>query len=239
MEAGFADLAQAYIDRYRFSSRRNLTSWIGMELDWDEDYCRRVAAFFEQAPLLDYSPSLAELYDRFAWENLQQYRVVLDAGITVRPWLARGQPYRRSDELRASVRATGVLYVYPTSSGHGPGPPRGFHPMRKPSGVVADGVELCHNDVFRVVHDVFGHIVSGSGFSPRGEFKAAFCHMGMYSDDVHPVLFTEHIAQICWYFFGPHARERRYPPQKVFEYPRSYLDRFRDLFVPPRQSNLI
>jgi len=97
-----------------------------------------------------------------------------------------------------------------------------------------DGVQLCHNDVFRAAHDIFGHVVPGNSFSADGEFKASFCHMWLYSEDVHPVLFTEQIAQICWYFFGPHRAaggRPRYPKQKVFEFPRHYLDTFKNLFV--------
>ncbi|WP_240772240.1 crotonobetainyl-CoA--carnitine CoA-transferase [Nocardia sp. CS682] len=230
MEADLADLAQAYVDRHRPSGGYRIAASATSTLDWDEDYCRRVAAYFEQAPRLAYDTALAQRYDRFKRENLQQYRLVVDAGIVVRPWLAAGQPYRRSAELRASVRKYGELYVYLTSSGHGPVPDKEFHPMLEPSGIVVDGVEFSHNDVFRVVHDVFGHVLSGRGFSARGEFGAAFCHMGMYSADVHPVLFTEQIAQICWFFFGPCAHQRRYPPQKVFEFPGHYLAEFRKLF---------
>ncbi|MFI9402008.1 crotonobetainyl-CoA--carnitine CoA-transferase [Nocardia sp. NPDC052316] len=231
MEADLADLAQAYVDRHRPSHGHRIAASPTYALDWDEDYCRRVAAYFERAPRLAYDASLAQRYDRFKWENLQQYQVVVDAGIAVRPWLAAGQPYRSSAELRASVRNAGELYVYLTSSGHGPVRDKEFHPMLEPSGIVVDGTEFSHNDVFRVVHDVFGHVLSGRGFSARGEFEAAFCHMGMYSAAVHPVLFTEQIAQICWFFFGPCAHERRYPPQKVFEFPARYLAEFRKLFA--------
>ncbi|PXX70606.1 hypothetical protein DFR70_10125 [Nocardia tenerifensis] len=230
MEAELADLAQAYVDRHWPSNGHRISSRATCTLDWDEDYCRRVAAYFEKAPRLAYDTVLVRRYDQFKRENLQQYRVVVDAGITVRPWLTPGQPYRGSAELRASVRTTGELYVYLTSAGHGPEPDERFHPMLEPSGIVVDGVELSHNDVFRVVHDAFGHVMSGRGFSARGEFGAAFCHMGMYSADVHPVLFTEQVAQICWFFFGPRSAERRYPPQKVFEFPTHYLTEFRSLF---------
>ncbi|MBF6129684.1 crotonobetainyl-CoA--carnitine CoA-transferase [Nocardia brasiliensis] len=230
MAAELADLAQAYVDHHLPADGGALAASAACTLDWDEDYCRRVAAYFDQAPRLAYDPPLARRYDRFKRENLQQYAVVADAGIAVRPWPAPGQPYRSSAELRASVRTRGELYVYLTSAGHGPGPDKEFHPLLEPSGIVVEGVELCHNDVFRVVHDVFGHVMSGHGFSARGEFGAAFCHMGMYSASVHPVLFTEQVAQICWYFFGPYADERRYPPQKVFQFPRRYLTEFRKLF---------
>lgn len=231
MDSVLAGLAQAHLDRH-CPAGASISSVATAELRWDEGYCRRVAEYFDSAPSRDLGVALTRRYDAFKQENLRHYRLLSEAGITVRPWPVSGQPYRTSAELRASVRATGVLYVYLTSAGHGPGPAGGEHPMLAGSGIVVDGVELCHNDVFRVVHDVFGHVMSGHGFSPRGEFRASYCHLRMYPESVHPVLFTEQIAQICWFFYGPRAAERRYPEQKVFAFPRRYLDEFRSLFTP-------
>ncbi|WP_225732134.1 MULTISPECIES: crotonobetainyl-CoA--carnitine CoA-transferase [unclassified Nocardia] len=236
MGVDLGNRAQAYLDRYLPGSGPGIAALATYRLSWDEQFCHRVATYFEHAPRMAWEARLAERYARFKRENLRQYRMIVDSGIAVRPWLGEGQPYGGSAQLRQSVRADSVLYVYLTTTAHGPGPAAGDHPMLEPSGVVVDGVEFRHNDLFRAVHDIFGHVLSRSGFGPRGEFMAAFCHMGMYSAAVHPVVFTEHVAQICWYFYGPRAHERRYPPQKVFEYPPDYLDRFRTLFTPPSRQ---
>jgi hypothetical protein len=216
----------------------------------DERYCRRVAAYYDRAPRMAYDAGLRRRYDRLKLQNLRQYEAIVGAGVEIEPWLGAGQPYRDSRELCERVRATRRLRVYLTRSGHGPSPAAGYHPMREPSGVSAGGVELCHNDVFRVVHDVFGHVMFGNGFGPRGEFLAAFCHMHMYSADVHPVLFTEQVAQICWFFHGPHLLDRTgalprrgdpgyvppprrpYPEQKAFMFPERFLDAFTEMFRP-------
>jgi hypothetical protein len=224
-------VAQEYVDRWLPGPGEPVAERMRARLRSDEAYCRRVAGYFEHAPRRDLGERLARRYVRFTRENLRQYQAIRDAGITVRPWLAGGQPYRGSAELRAAVRERGVLHVHLTRAGHGPGPVDSGHPLLGASGIVVDGVELCHNDVFRVVHDVFGHVMTGRGFSARGELAASYCHLRMYSENVHPVVFTEQIAQICWYFYGPHATgERRYPEQKVFEFPRPFLDAFTSLF---------
>jgi hypothetical protein len=233
VDAELIGLAQAYLERRGargVDGPDSIAATPRWSLDWDEVYCRRVADHFDRAPLFACDSALSRLYDRFKRENLQQYQVVLDAGIAVEPWLRPGQPYRGSAELRAAVRNTGVLHVYLTSSGHGTEPAPREHPMLAPSGVEAGGVPFTHNDVFRAVHDIFGHVMFGHDFSPRGEFRAAFTHLRMYPGAVHPVLFTEHLAQICWFFFGPHAGERRYPPQKVVRLPGSLLAAYRGLF---------
>jgi hypothetical protein len=214
----------------------------------DERFCRRVAAHYDRAPALRYGPALRRRYDALKAQNLAQYESVVAAGIEVEPWSGHDRPYRDSRQLRQSVRATRRLRVHLTSGAHGPGPPTGFHPMREPAGVTAQGVELCHNDVFRVVHDIFGHVMFGHGFGPRGEFLASYCQMTMYPAEVHPVLFTEQIGQICWFYYGPHLLDasgtlpgpgdsgyvpparRPYPEQKVFAYPDHFLGTFRSMF---------
>ncbi|TVT45969.1 crotonobetainyl-CoA--carnitine CoA-transferase [Amycolatopsis rhizosphaerae] len=231
MDAADAYVARLFPDRARRGeslSRRGRA-----RMRWNPDYCRGVACSFDRAPHLAYDSRLSRLYHRFKCETRRQYDVIRDAGITVEPWVRPGQPYRDSGALRAAVLSTGILYVYLTDSGHGAGR-TGYHPMLATTGISVRGVEFRYNDVFRAVHDVFGHVMFGNDFSARGEFRAAFCHMGMYTPEIHPVLFTEQVAQISWYYFGPHLKRgepRRYPDQKVFRFPPSFLDEFRGMFV--------
>ena len=239
-DAGFIEVAQGYVNRSAPS--RTPESLASAPLRWDERYCRQVALWFDQGPTLAYGSRLRRRYDRFKQENIDQYHAITRTGIKVEPWHGPGQPYRGSADLRQSVRSSGVLRVFRTAAGHGPGRSDAFHPMREPSGISVAGVEFSHNDIFRAVHDIFGHVMFDNSFSARGEFRASHCHMWMYSADVHPVLFTEQIAQICWFYFGPHLTGgrpvRRYPVQKVFEFPQRFLDRFGSLFAPsvPEES---
>lgn len=258
--------AQAYVDRWLGSARssargRPIARLAEAVVRRDERYCRETAAYYDAAPLFAYDAALQQSYNNFKLQSLRQYQAIVEAGIEVEPWLGDGQPYANSRQLREHVRRTGKLRLYLTGSGHGPsgdtdssdGP--GFHPLREPSGVSAEGVELCHNDVYRAVHDIFGHVMFGSGFGPYGEFLAAFCHLHMYSPDTHPVLFTEHVGQICWFFYGPHLADatgalpgkgeagyvppgrRPYPPQKVFAFPTRFLDGFTSMFQLQRSSD--
>ena len=220
----------------------------GLEALPDEPFCRDVADRFDRMPPISYDRALARRYDRLKRETRVQYQAVLEAGIEVEPWLKPGQPYRDSADLVRNVRRTGTIQVFLTRDGHGPVDGAGFHPMREPSGVTARGVELSHNDLFRVVHDVFGHVMFGHGFGPAGEFKAAYCQMALLSDTARPVVFTEQVAQTCWFFYGPHLRDgsgrvrrpgdpgylpprrRPFPEQKVFPAERSDVDAFESMF---------
>ncbi|MFD9737214.1 crotonobetainyl-CoA--carnitine CoA-transferase [Umezawaea sp. NPDC059074] len=241
--ADFDAVMRSYVEGHPQLSGTSVEQLAAPKLTVDERFCRDMADLFDRAPMLDWTDDLVERYEMFKRENLKQYRVIRAEGLDVRPWNAPRGPYRDSRHLVRSVRETGVLRVHLTSAGHGPGPATGFHPLRTPSGVVEHGVELTHNDVFRVVHDVFGHVVRGNGFGPRGEFRAARAHLAMYPAAVGPVLVVEQVAQICWFFYGPHLRvdgrlptrgepgytppdRRPYAEQKVFPLERHHVARF-------------
>ncbi len=173
---------------------------------------------------------------------------MLEAGIAVEPWLHPGPPYRDSDELVRMVRQTRTIRVLLTRDEHGPPGAAGFHPLREPSGITAAGVPLLYNDLVRTVHDLFGHVMFGAGFGLAGELKAAYSHLALHSEDARSVLFNEQVAQICWFYFGPHLRDgagrlrkpgergylapraRPYPEQKVYPGDPEDLARFRRMF---------
>lgn len=247
----YVAMAQSYVDRHPALPPVSIRRLGRLRLNLDEWYCREVADLFEAAPVLAWSAGLADDYELFKRENLAQYSVIRREGVDVRPWPHSSQPYRGSRDLVRRVRRTGILHVFLTAAGHGPdagpGARTAFHPLRESAGVVEHGVELTHNDIFRVVHDIFGHVVHGNGFGPRGEFLATRCHLAMYAERAHRVLLTEQLGQICWFFYGPHLRvgdrlpapgepghldpaRRPYARQKVFPFPRGHADTFKHLF---------
>lgn len=256
-------LVQSYTDQWTTSAHSFSTGIIhckllsplaGVRIRLDENFCREVATHYEYAPALDLRDGLLAAYDVLKRQTLQQYHAIVNGGIEIRPWRGSEQPYRDSWQLRHSVSQTRKLYVYLTSAGHGRTEPS-FHPLREPSGVRVDGVEFCYNDLFRATHDVFGHIMFGNGFGPKGEFLAVFCQMHLYSQEAHHPLFTEQIGQICWFYYGAHLldctgrlpergtsgyvppSQRPYAEQKVFVFPQQFLDRFRDLFELERSPD--
>ncbi|GAA2714978.1 hypothetical protein ACFY2R_21640 [Micromonospora olivasterospora] len=244
-----AAVAQRYVDRRPWlpGHGTSLSRLAEVPAPRCEELALRVAAAYDRAGGRPEAAALAG-YVRFAAENLAQFRALTAAGMRVVPWRGPGQPYRDSADLRERVRRTRTLAVYLTRDGHGPGPSTAPHPLREPSPVTVDGVVFTHNDVFRAVHDLFGHVMLGNSFGPRGEFRAAWCHLRMYSRQAHPVLFAEQVGQICWFFYGPHllgadGRPRRpgdpgylppsrrpYPEQKVTLLDGRLLDEFTSLF---------
>lgn len=64
-----------------------------------------------------------------------------------------------------------------------------------------DGIRhaLYANDIFRAVHDYFGHLSSGGNFSERGEKVAYLSHRALFSPLAHEALFTETVMQRAYY----------------------------------------
>ena len=210
----------------------------------DVDYCMAIADHYDRASDRSGDPALGRSYDVLARDVKRQYETVLRAGISVEPWPGPGQPYRGSAELIGHVLSSGTIWLYPTQAGFGSGSVTADHPLREPARVRAGGLDLCHNDLLRVVHDLFGHVLQRASFGPAGEFLAAYEHMRICATEAAPVLFAEHVAQVCWFYFGPHLRDRHgrlprrgdpgylpperrpYPEQKVVAIPDDLLERF-------------
>lgn len=83
------------------------------------------------------------------------------------------------------------------------------HPMLQPTNIVHNGRRLLANDVFRVVHDYFGHVKEGNGFRADGEFNAYRIHKPMYSPEARKALATETLGQNAWVNYGPHGEANR------------------------------
>jgi hypothetical protein len=74
------------------------------------------------------------------------------------------------------------LWFLPTESAFGSGGEIS-HPMLADTGLkTVDGHPLLVNDVFRIVHDFYGHTQHGFQFGPVGEYNAFREHAQMYSD---------------------------------------------------------
>lgn len=249
LEARLLAGAQRWCERRGRRSARRAAALSRLVAVPDEDVCGDFADRFERQPRVAWDRALARRYRQLQRETRELYDVVLDAGVVVEPWLGPGQPYRDSAELVREVRETGTLRVFLTRDGHGPPGSNGFHPMREPAGVEAGGVELTHNDLFRAVHDAFGHVMLGHGFGPAGELSAAYCQMALLSEPARSVAFAEQVAQTCWFFYGPHLRDaagrlrrpgdpgyvppprRPFPPQKVFAASRRDMAAFERMVV--------
>ncbi|MEM7089462.1 MAG: hypothetical protein AAF496_07780 [Pseudomonadota bacterium] len=149
-------------------------------------------------------------YRQLMGEMYCQYRFVTEAlDVRITPYFGEGEPYEDSDAMRADVADNNHLYFLTTTDdafGSGWGDVSGNW-MGQTTGVRIDGYEMLVNDMFRAVHDFFGHAVPGTSFSANGEERAWFCHSQMCSPLARVALTTETRGQNTWVNFGPHMQD--------------------------------
>lgn len=172
---------------------------------------RALAWEYERVQHLPGRLEVRAAYRALILETRAQFDYAAAAGIRFR----FGKGYPDSAAMRAAVKA-GELEVFPTAEGFdasaGPG-----NPMLEDSGIRWDGRPVLVNDIFRAVHDVYGHCVTGSGFGPVGEEWAFRAHAGLFSPLALRALTTETRGQNSWVNFGPYGeRNRSFPLETVY-----------------------
>ena len=91
-----------------------------------------------------------------------------------------------------------------------------INPMLSKSGRVnSAGEEMLNNDVFRVVHDVYGHVKNENGFGPLGEETAYANHREMFSPLANKALATETRGQNSYVNYGPNGEFNRANPENT------------------------
>jgi hypothetical protein len=207
-----------------------------------ESQLKRIADFFQNEAKHDpTNPEVRASYDALADETLAQYRAMERAGIKIEPFSGEGEPYKSSADMMADVRDNKHLFFFLTDKAFGEGEQPSENALTQKSGVRINGSELLFNDLFRAVHDYFGHTARGFEFGPRGEFNAWKSHSKMFSDEAQGALAAETLAQNAWVNFGPHMRnkdgavpkkgeegfispqDRPFAEQKNFVLPSEYL----------------
>lgn len=162
-----------------------------------------IADVFEAAPMVSEEWGVRLAYSALAAETFEQFDLLKRLGFTFQPWSGEGQPYRDSASMSNDV-ARMHLWYFPTLAGFGENETRG-HPLQE----TPAGADRCANDLFRCVHDVFGHAMHGYGFGARGEHNAWATHSAMFSPLAARAMGWETRGQNSWVNYGPHLRDRK------------------------------
>jgi hypothetical protein len=65
------------------------------------------------------------------------------------------------------------------------------------------------NDLFRAVHDAFGHGLEGAGFRSQGEENAWQAHARLFTGSALAALTTETRGQNSWLNYGPYGEQNK------------------------------
>jgi len=177
----------------------NLTFYI------DKEQGKKIADAFERMPDNPTDPKVVKAYDALAKETKEQYEWLVSKGYKIEPWKGKGQPYPNSEAVVKDIADNKHLYFFLTDEGFGSGV-SASHPLLKETGIIVDGVNLKYNDLFRGVHDMFGHAKMGNNFGALGEENAWRIHSQMFSPEARKAMTTETRGQNSWVNFGPQMR---------------------------------
>ena len=158
-----------------------------------------------------YGPHVQRSYNALKHQTREQWDHMHANGYKAEPWVNDGQPYANSAALMHDLAANKHIYFFPTLGTSGAsygesGDEPTEHPMLEPAGIAINGKHLTYNDMFRAVHDFYGHGAHGYQFGPVGEENAWRKHRTMFSMEAVPALTSETRGQNSWINFGKHLR---------------------------------
>jgi hypothetical protein len=155
----------------------------------DPGRAKRIATAYDEMPHNPNDPLTRASYDALVRETMGQYEAAKKAGFKAEFWHPDKQedPYLASPRLAVEdVRNNHHMWVFPTLAGYGTGQTideaeARENPMLQLTGETWNGIPVTVNDIFRAVHDYYGHAKEGVGFRHDGEENAWRAHASMFS----------------------------------------------------------
>lgn len=180
----------------------------------DPKNAAKIADAYHQAQHTPNDPHVKSAYDALIGETKAQYQHMLNNGLKVTKMQPnQPNPYKTSKDLFNDIKNNNHIAYFPTDQGYGSGDQVSDHPMLQATEHMdAEGKPMLANDIFRVVHDYFGHAKEGNGFGANGEEGAWKHHMQMYSPMAQKALTAETRGQNSWVNYGPHGETNRANP---------------------------
>jgi hypothetical protein len=143
-----------------------------------------IARLYDEAKDSPNDPITIESYQKMIAETIEQYKTIAKEGYSI--VVNNSEPYSSSTDMIEDLEKNKSMKIFSTESGFGDKPitdqQRAENPLLMDSGFKdVNGVPLLANDIFRFVHDFFGHSKLGNGFGAIGEENAWMTHAQMYS----------------------------------------------------------
>jgi hypothetical protein len=181
----------------------------------DETRARRIADAYEAMANDPADPQVRAAYDQMARETLAQWSVIKRSGLQVEFNAGGVDPYLDNPRNAIlDVVNNNHMFVFSTEEGYGQtgisDAERAVNPMLAVvPGETWSGQPVLVNDVFRVVHDYFGHAKEGVGFRADGEENAWRSHAAMYTPLARQAMTSETRGQNSWVNYGPQGEANR------------------------------
>lgn len=180
----------------------------------DPERAKRIAAAYDAMLHDPRHPLVQASYNALVNETIGQYQAMKRAGVHLEFYPdPANDPYKSNPRLAIEdLRKNNHMYIFPTDTGYGSSGQlldAHLNPMLRDSGEYWNGKPVLVNDLFRAVHDYFGHGKEGVGFRADGEENAWRQHAAMFSPLARIALGTETRGQNSWLNYGPHGEKNR------------------------------
>ena len=190
-------------------------------VDVDESRASRLAQAFEDMIDNPSDPIVQEAYRDLVDQTRKQYDALIEDGYEFTFYDSKtdpynGNPYNAMRDLRNNKR----MASYGTYDGSGT--LADFKAdLKDPNRILLQDSGLrwkdqngkkqivTNNDLFRAVHDAFGHSMEGAGFRARGEENAFQAHAKLFRGPALRALTTETRGQNSWLNYGPYGEKNR------------------------------
>lgn len=185
----------------------------------DEERAQRIAAAYDAMEHNPRDPQVLRAYQNLIRQTRAQYDALADAGYSF--WFIDPDrdPYKSPWDAMRDLRKTQTMGVFPTDAGFGSGATAldvADNPMLADTGLRwaygSPNGELrpvLANDLFRAVHDAFGHGLEGAGFRAQGEENAWQAHARLFTGSAVAAITTETRGQNSWLNYGPYGERNR------------------------------
>ena len=176
----------------------------------------RIAQAYTDMPNNPNDPEVKEAYADLIEQTKNQYDALVNDGyefffINVETGYA-DSPATAMEDLRLNKR----MGIFPTDDGYGSDGSFDVaeNPMLEDTGLMwpdqkGNEKPVYANDLFRAVHDAFGHGLEGAGFRARGEENAWQAHMRLFTGPALGAITSETRGQNSWMNYGPHGEFNR------------------------------
>jgi len=196
-----SEVASRYFKRIFGTERPTYAGSRGL----DEARAKRISDAFIEMKHDPSNPEVKAAYEALVKETIDQYQDFLDAGFKVE--INNEEPYANSQEMVDDLRNNNRIKIFSTESGFGSNEitdaQRADNPLLRDSGFKdVNGKTLLVNDVFRAIHDFYGHAELGNSFGPKGEENAWNVHVRMFSPEAARAMTTETRGQNSYVNFS-------------------------------------
>lgn len=187
----------------------------------DEARARRIADAYDAMAHAPEDPAVKAAYEDLIRQTVGQYEALAKSGYKfwfIDTRIPSNAEYASSpwNALR-DMRSNQQMGVFPTTDGFGSSEVDvSKNPLLADTGIKwpVGGVDgplrpVLANDLFRAVHDAFGHGIEGSGFRAQGEENAWQAHIRLFTGPARGAITTETRGQNSWLNYGPYGERNR------------------------------